>query len=144
MASGKNWPRILEGVELAQVKIFGLRHQLEPIKAELSEIIHSCLVEAFGLPPEKRFHRFFPMDESDFYYPSDRTQAYTIIEISIFDGRSVAAKKRLIRLLIDRINTKFGISMRDLEITIFETPKHNWGIRGIPGDELSLSYKVEV
>jgi phenylpyruvate tautomerase PptA (4-oxalocrotonate tautomerase family) len=32
---------------------------------------------------------------------------------------------------------------QDVEITIHESPKENWGIRGKPGDELSLSYKVE-
>lgn len=37
-----------------------------------------------------------------------------------------------------------GMSVQDIEITIFETPKHNWGIRGVPGDELKLNYKVEV
>ena len=32
----------------------------------------------------------------------------------------------------------------DLEVTITETPKHNWGFRGQPGDEIGLEYKVEV
>ena len=31
-----------------------------------------------------------------------------------------------------------------VEITIYETPRGNWGIRGVPGDELMLGYKVEV
>lgn len=77
------------------------------------------------LPPDKRFHRFFPLDESDFYFPAGRTAAYTIIEISMFEGRSVEAKKRLIGLLFERISARFGISPQDIEITIFETPKHN-------------------
>jgi hypothetical protein len=37
-----------------------------------------------------------------------------------------------------------GIPEQDLEITLFETAKYNWGSRGVPGDELPLSYKVEV
>jgi hypothetical protein len=28
--------------------------------------------------------------------------------------------------------------------TVLETPKHHWGIRGLPGDELALEYTVEV
>ncbi len=84
------------------------------------------------------------MVESDFYYPPGRTTAYTIIEISMFEGRSVATKKRLIGLLLERISAKLGISPQDIETTIFETPKHNWGIRGLPGDELEPNYKVEV
>ncbi len=61
----------------------------------------------------------------------------------MFEGRSVAAKKELIRLLFERVQL-LGISTQDLEITIFETPKHNWGFRGLPGDEHQLNYKIEV
>ncbi len=129
---------------MSQVKIYGIRERIDPIKRELSDVIHECVVEALDFPPDKRFHRFFPLDESDFYYPAGRTAAYTIIEISMFEGRSVEAKKRLIGLLFERISARFGISPQDIEITIFETPKHNWGIRGLPGDELELNYKVEV
>ena len=31
-----------------------------------------------------------------------------------------------------------------VEITIFETPRGHWGIRGLPGDELDLNYTVQV
>jgi phenylpyruvate tautomerase PptA (4-oxalocrotonate tautomerase family) len=62
----------------------------------------------------------------------------------MFEGRTVEAKKNLIRLLFTRIEAEAGIRPHDVEITIFETPRHNWGIRGLPGDELGLDYKVEV
>ncbi|MEH2349186.1 MAG: tautomerase family protein [Nostoc sp.] len=129
---------------MVQIKIYALADKLNPIKTELSNIIHASLIEVLQLTIEKRFHRFFPLDKSDFYYPSDRTDNYLIIEISMFEGRSVETKKELIRLLIKNINEKFNITVYDIEITIFETPKYNWGIRGLPGDELILNYKVEV
>ncbi|MEW9699189.1 tautomerase family protein [Paenibacillus sp. SI8] len=129
---------------MAQIKIYGINEKLNPIKGQLSEVIHACVVEAFQYPPDKRFHRFFPMNEEDFIYANGRTEAYTIIEISIFEGRTVEAKKLLIKLLFQNIHETFHISTDDLEITIFETPKHNWGIRGVPGDELLLNYKVDV
>jgi hypothetical protein len=50
----------------------------------------------------------------------------------------------LIRLLYERIPKLAGISTQDIEITIFETPRYSWGIRGMPGDEIGLNYKVEV
>jgi phenylpyruvate tautomerase PptA (4-oxalocrotonate tautomerase family) len=128
---------------MSQVKIYGLRSHLDPIKAQLSDIIHSCVMDALQYPADKRAHRFFPLDAADFYAPSDRTEKYTILEFSLFEGRSVAAKKQLIRLLFDRVQA-LGIPTQDLEITIFETPKHNWGFRGLPGDEHQLSYKVDV
>ncbi|MBD8497966.1 tautomerase family protein [Paenibacillus arenosi] len=128
---------------MAQVKIYGLHGLLTPIQAQLSDIIHSCIVDTLQLPPDKRFHRFFRMKPEDFIYPPDRTEKYTIIEISMFEGRSVEVKKDLLRLLFDRIGT-LGIGINDIEITIFETPKSSWAIRGLPGDELQLNYKVNL
>ncbi|MBS4218821.1 tautomerase family protein [Bacillus sp. FJAT-49711] len=129
---------------MGQIKIYGFKEKLNPIKKTLSNVIHSCMVDALEYPTNKKFHRFFPMDESDFYFADGRTEAYTIIEISIFEGRTVEAKKLLIKLLFERISSELEIFPQDLEITIFETPKHNWGIRGLPGDELVLNYKVNV
>lgn len=129
---------------MAQIKVYGESRHLNSIKSKLSDAIHDCVVEALQLPPDKRFHRFFPLAEDDFYYPSGRTGRYTIIEISMFAGRSVEIKKRLIKSLFERLASEFGIGAEDIEITIFETPKQNWGIRGVPGDELELNYRVEI
>jgi hypothetical protein len=46
--------------------------------------------------------------------------------------------------LFERVEKELNISPQDLEITIFEKPRHNWGFRGLPGDEHNLGYKVEV
>lgn len=129
---------------MGQIKIYGVKERLNPIKETLSNIIHSCMVDALEYPLDKKFHRFFPMDKEDFYFASERTQSYTIIEISMFEGRTIQAKKQLVKLLFERINNQLNISPQDVEITIFETPKHNWGIRGLPGDELALNYKVNI
>jgi Tautomerase enzyme len=147
---------------MSQIKIYGLRSHLDPIKSQLSDVIHSCVVDALQYPTHKRAHRFFPLDPSDYYYPpepgrtvgeaSRNENRYTIIEISMFEGRTVEAKKQLIQLLFvgeaspteNRLDKELGISNLDLEITIFETPKYNWGFRGLPGDEHSLDYKVNV
>lgn len=84
------------------------------------------------------------LDSENFIFPSDRTKDYTIIEISMFVGRSPETKKNLIHALYQRIAETTGIRAQDLEITIFETPRCNWGIRGIGGDELGLDYQVDV
>jgi 5-carboxymethyl-2-hydroxymuconate isomerase len=128
---------------MVQTKIYGLREHLDPIKPKLSNIIHSCVIDALQYPPDKRAHRFFPLERDDFFYPKGRTERYIIIEFSMLEGRSVEAKKQLIRLLFERLQP-LGISAQDLEMTIFETPKHNWGFRGLPGDEHQLNYKIEV
>lgn len=129
---------------MSQVRVYGHREPLTRRRKALSATIHSCLVDALGLPESKRFHRFFPMDNDDFIYPDDRGDSYIIIEISMFSGRSTETKKRLIRLLFERIETEVGSVPRDIEITIHESPAENWGIRGRCGDELMLDYDVKV
>lgn len=129
---------------MAQVKIYGIKDNLNPVKAHLSDLIHSCIVEALKYPENKRAHRFFPLDKSDFYYPEGRTDNYIIIEINMMEGRTVETKKQLIRLLFERISQGLNIALQDIEINISEAPKYNWGFRGKPGDELTLDYKVEV
>ena len=62
----------------------------------------------------------------------------------MIEGRSVEAKKTLIQLLFERIQERVGITYQDLEINIVESPAHNWGFRGMPGDEANLNYKIEV
>jgi len=129
---------------MAQIKIYGLRDNLQENREALSRAIHDAVMNALEYPKEKKFHRFISLNSEDFIYPDDRTKKYIIIEISMFEGRSIEAKKLLIRELFKTINTATGINAQDIEITIYETPKENWGIRGIPGDELALGYKVEV
>lgn len=129
---------------MGQIKIFGLKQELHPIREKLSEVLHDCIVEAFHYPREKKAHRFIYIEEDSFFYFAGRTSKHTIIEISVFEGRSIAAKKKLYGLLFQKFETEFGITPMDLEITIFETPMHNWGIRGKSGDELVLNYQVEV
>jgi phenylpyruvate tautomerase PptA (4-oxalocrotonate tautomerase family) len=129
---------------MAQVKVYGLRASIDAHRASLSDAIHASVMEALQYPPEKRFHRFLALESGDFVFPRDRTERYTIIEISMFAGRSVDAKKALVRALYENVARGCGIEANDLEITIIETPRENWGIRGVSGDELGLGYRVEV
>lgn len=129
---------------MAQIKVYAHRATVEAHRRELSEAIHESVMEAFRYPKEKRFQRFIALEPEDFVHPDDRSERYTVIEISVFEGRSVEAKKALVRALFRNVARRCGIEAHDLEITIFETPRANWGIRGVPGDELAIAYDVDV
>ena len=129
---------------MAQVKIYGERAHLTRVRAALSDAIQGCLVDALGLPPDKRFQRFIGLDGADLIHPPDRSAAYTIIEISMFAGRSAATRRKLLELLMARLPERAGIAAQDLEITLCETPPANWGIRGQTGDRLTLPYRIEL
>ncbi len=129
---------------MAQIKIYGLHDHLNRHRDAISDAIHASAMAALGLPEEKRFHRFCGLDSADFIFPSDRSRRYTIIEVSMFEGRTVETKKDFIRQVFAALADRCGIEPQDVEITIMETPRHNWGIRGVPADELTLTYKVDV
>lgn len=129
---------------MAQIKIYGMKSNIERNISAISDSIHDAVISALEYPQEKRFHRFIELEPSNFIYPNDRSEEYIIIEISLFEGRSIEAKKELIRGIYSNLSLQIGVSTQDVEITISETPKENWGIRGIHGDELVLEYKVEV
>ena len=74
---------------------------------------------------------------------SSDLQDYTVIEVSMFEGRSTETKKLFIAELY-AATSAIGLRSHDVEITSTETPRANWGIRGVPGDELQLNYQVNV
>ncbi|WP_327088983.1 tautomerase family protein [Nonomuraea sp. NBC_01738] len=124
---------------MAQLKIYGRREVWAGRQRELSDWLHACVREAWGLPEDKRFHRFLLLDADDLVAPQ-RSADYLIVEVVCFTGRSEEAKRTLIRKFYE----KAPVSHDDLEIVIMDMPKVNWGIRGVPADELALPYKVEV
>lgn len=127
------------------ILIYGINAHLNPIKAQLSETIHHCMQSVLGMPEGKRAHRFVPMNKEYFYYPSDRSDAYTVIEINMMAGRETETKKRLIKVLFTEIESQCGISPVDVEITIHEQPPHCWGFRNMTGDEAKdLTYSINI
>lgn len=128
---------------MAQIKIHARRGFIDTHRRAISDAIHGVMMDALGLPEDKRFHRFIAFDDADFIHPADRGDGYTVIEILMFEGRSDAAKRACLRGLMQAVPAATGIPVDAVEITIVETPMANWGIRGKVGDELTLTYKVE-
>ncbi len=129
---------------MPSAKIYGLRSEIEPVRKKLSDTIHSCVSEGLSFPVEKRLQRFILLDEEDFYYGEGRTSKYLVIEIAMFEGRSVDTIKGLIKLLYERIPAATEIRREDIDITIHEIPRHCWGLQGALGDEQDLGYKVAI
>ena len=129
---------------MAQVIVYGHRESIDQRREVLSKAIHGAIMSALAYPPEKRFQRFIALDADDFIHPDDRGPDYTIVEISMFEGRTETARRELIEQLFVRIEAEAGISPHSVEITITETPKVNWGIRGANAADLALGYRVDV
>lgn len=53
-------------------------------------------------------------------------------------------KEKIIQLLFAKLEAELSISPQDIEITILETPRSIWRIRGLPEYHLALFDRVEV
>lgn len=105
--------------------------------------VQRALVEGIRIPEHDRDIRIIEYPPHAFAPPSGKGPAYTIIEISMFTGRSVDAKRRLYAALVSEL-AAFGLAATDLKIVVHDVPRENWGIRGKAAIDIELGFKVEV
>ena len=119
------------------VKIETIKGKSSEYKKSLFDIIHDALVKSLGIEEWDRFQRIIEYDKDDFEIPEGKTDAFMIIELTIFPGRSKKQKKDVIETITSDINTKLGIAITDIFIVINDPPMENWGLAGkqLGGDE---------
>jgi phenylpyruvate tautomerase PptA (4-oxalocrotonate tautomerase family) len=127
---------------LAKIEVRKSRSE-EEVQA-LIEAVYLALREAFKVPEHDRQIRYIEHKPEHFAVPPGKTENYTLVEISIFPGRSVEAKKALYRSIVTRFEA-LGIPPADVFIVLYEPPLENWGIRGgIPASEINLGFNLNV
>lgn len=109
----------------------------------ITEAIQRALVEGIRIPEEDRCVRILEYPPEGFLVPPGRGPGYSVLEISMFRGRSVEAKARLYAAL-QRELAPFGLAAGDLKVIVHDVPFENWGLRGAPADPAKLNFKVEV
>jgi phenylpyruvate tautomerase PptA (4-oxalocrotonate tautomerase family) len=108
------------------------------------EAIHAALVEAFKTPDSDRTQLLFEHDAAHFEIPGDRTEAYTLIQITAFPGRSVDAKRALYRGIVARLEA-IGIAPADVLIVLSEPALESWSVRGgAAACDVKVGYKIDV
>jgi len=113
-------------------------------KKALLDRVHQALVETIKIPDHDRRQMLYEFDAENFEHVG-RSKQYTIIEITMFKGRSFEAKKALYRMIVDSLVVNPGIPKDDITITINEPSLENWGIRGgLPASEVDLGFNVKV
>jgi phenylpyruvate tautomerase PptA (4-oxalocrotonate tautomerase family) len=56
-------------------------------------------------------------------------EKFTRIEITMFTGRSLDAKRKLYKAIVRNLEP-FGVPANDVKIVPVEVPPENWGLRG--------------
>lgn len=113
-------------------------------KDRMIAALHESMVECLKIPEHDKLIRFFVHEPEDFVVPPGCSENYVLVEISLFSGRSLDAKRALYESVVSKF-TEIGISKKDIFIVLHDVPRDNWGIRGgIPASEVDLGFKIEV
>lgn len=115
-------------------------------ESRLMQTVHDCIVEAFQISPVHRNvalvvhapHRF--IGRTDCPAP----EYLTNITLYALPGRSAEAKRKLYRLIVERL-AGFGIPPPCVLVRLVELPGENFGVRGGQAlCDVELGYPVDV
>ncbi len=130
---------------LARIEILEGRSAEE--KRELLDAVNEALIAALKVPRGDPTLRIVEHDRACLQLPTvphrvgDR---YTLIEITMFAGRSIEAKRELYTQIVRRLG-ELGVPHTDITIVLLESPRENWGVHGgRPASEVELGFTVEV
>ena len=113
-------------------------------RKSILDVIHASLVTAFKIPDHDRYQRIIEIDAENYEYPSGKSDYFMTIEMTVFPGRSVEAKRMLYQEIVKGLKT-LGIPGDDILIVLKEPPLQDWGIRGgHPANDVDLGFKLEV
>ena len=122
-----------------------VRRSREPEeKRAVCDAVHAAMKEALLIPEHDRHIRYIEHAPEDFQVPPGKTEDYTLVEITLFQGRSMDAKRNLYQAVVRNLGS-LGIAPEDVFIVLIESPTENWGVRGgVPASEVNLGFKIEV
>jgi phenylpyruvate tautomerase PptA (4-oxalocrotonate tautomerase family) len=110
----------------------------------LIDAVYQAQREALKVPEGDRQIRYIEHKAEHFAVPPGKTENYTLVEITLFPGRSLDAKRILYRSIVRRFG-ELGIAPTDIFIVLNEPPLDNWGIRGgVPASEVDIGFKLNV
>jgi phenylpyruvate tautomerase PptA (4-oxalocrotonate tautomerase family) len=110
----------------------------------LIEAVQSAMLSAIKIPEWDRDVVVDLYDRTRRIVPTGSSERFTRIEIELFSGRSIEAKRDLYRSIVEKL-AGLGVPELETKIILIEVPMQNWGLRGgLPASEIEISFKVNV
>lgn len=111
---------------------------------ELITAIQSALLTSIQIPEWDRDVLVDLYDGKRRIVPIGKSERFTRIEIKLFLGRSLKAKRALYQSIVQNL-TILGVPRDEIKIVLVEIPLENWGVRGgLPASDIDIGFKVDV
>ena len=131
-------------VALARIEILEGRSADEQRK--LIDAVAAALSEALTAPAADPSVRLleYPPARFSIPYPGRHSDLFTLVEVTLFAGRSMDTKRRLYQAIVDGL-TALDVPPDDILIVLHEPPMHNWGVNGgVPASEVDVGFNVDI
>ncbi|KKC01375.1 tautomerase family protein [Mycolicibacter arupensis] len=122
------------------------RHYSQAEEVAIIDAVHGALVTAFQIPAKDKNVRLVVHEPHRFVVPAQLAQPEyrTLVSIDCFSGRSVEAKRLLYAGIVENL-AELGIPRDHVMITLHESDRDNWGIRGgQAASDVDLGFTVQV
>ena len=106
--------------------------------------IHGAIVETLRTPQDDHVLRLVEHPPQHFAIPGSAGERYTHIEITLFAGRSLEARRALYQAIARNLEP-FGVPPHDVKIILIEVSAESVGLRGgRAACDLDLGYEIGV
>lgn len=113
-------------------------------KSALLRALHRAQMEALQTPEWDRTIRLIEHDAEEFAVPPDKGPRYSLVEFTLFEGRTRDAKRKLYKAVVAHLG-ELGVPATDVKIVLIDVPLENWGIRsGQAASDVDLGFEVNV
>ena len=112
------------------VKIEIIKGKSLEYKKTVLDAVHVALENAIQIENWDRFQRLYEIEDDLFERSESKTDKFTMIEITMFPGRTKEQKSKIFEEIVKELNIRLQIKSTDVFIVLNEPPNENWGLAG--------------
>lgn len=118
------------GQKMPLVRIEIIKGKSVDYKKEMLDAVHTALMNAIQIEDWDRFQRLYEIEDELFERSESKTDKFTMIELTMFQGRTKEQKERIYEEIVKELYERLEIQATDVFIVIHEPPNENWGLAG--------------
>jgi Tautomerase enzyme len=134
-----NWSKSMPDI-LAEIRGSWLNGK----QTEFLKAVHNAVVESLQTPGDEPLARLLVHSKGSYLIPKAAGERFTRIEIALFKGRTLEAKRQLYQTIVRNL-CPFGIPSEDVKVVLVEITSEDVGFRGGQAAcDIDLGYSTKV